>query len=65
MKTLICPDPCGHVIEGETEDEVMEKGHEHAKEAHPEMIAEFEAMSDEDKAKKMDEWRSMIQDKEE
>lgn len=62
MKNVTCAKlggPCDHVIAAETKEELMAKGMEHIKAAHPEMAADIEKMSDEEMAK----WKTETLDK--
>ncbi len=51
MKKMTCRDmggPCDAAMTANTPDEMMEKGMEHVRKAHPEMVDDIENMSDED-----------------
>jgi hypothetical protein len=39
MKAIHCP--CGEVVEGETDDDVVEAAEQHIQEKHPEMVAQY------------------------
>jgi len=57
MKTMTCAQmggTCDAKISAETKDEMIAKGMEHVKEAHPEMAADIAAMPKDDP--KMVEW---------
>jgi hypothetical protein len=41
MKTTL-PCPCGEVIRGEDEDDLVEKAFEHLRDKHPDMADEYE-----------------------
>lgn len=48
MKTMTCAQmggPCDTAIQGETKDEMMANGMTHVEAAHPEMVADIQAMS--------------------
>jgi len=52
MKKITCSalgGPCDHVIEAETKEELMTKAMDHVKAAHPEMVADIEKMTPEEK----------------
>lgn len=58
MKQMTCaqmggPATCTTVISGNTAQEMVDNGMKHLKEAHPEMLADMDKMSDDDKAKWM------------
>jgi predicted small metal-binding protein len=62
MKNITCSQlggPCDHTITAESKDELMAKGMEHIKQAHPEMVADIENMSDEEMTK----WKAEHLDK--
>lgn len=55
MKEMTCPAAggpatCTDVLTGNTAEEMMANGMKHVAEAHPEMMADIEKMSDEEKA---------------
>ncbi len=37
MKMVTCPPPCGHVMQAESDEEVLEMTVAHARSVHPEM----------------------------
>ena len=48
MSCAIMGGPCDEMIMAETKEEMMQKGMEHVKTAHPEMVAAIDAMSPEE-----------------
>lgn len=51
------PAECTEMLSGNTAEEMVTNGTAHVMAAHPEIAAQMGAMSDEDKAKWMDEFR--------
>lgn len=63
MKQMSCPAmggpaDCTTVLSGNTAEEIVTNGTTHVMEAHPDIAAQMNAMSDEDKAKWMEEFRT-------
>ncbi len=67
MKQTTCadmggPSDCTTIITGNTPEEMVDNGMKHMQEAHPEMAAKVNDMSDEDKKKWMDDFRAKYDD---
>ncbi len=63
MKQMTCaamggPADCTTPISGNTAEEMATNGTAHVMESHPDIAAQMNAMSDEDKAKWMEEFRA-------
>lgn len=63
MKQMTCtamggPADCTTVLSGNTAEEIVANGTKHVMESHPDIAAQMDAMSDEDKAKWMEEFRA-------